>query len=194
MLPRNTRSFTGVLFQTTGAELLINPVGEDRNLLLEFYAPSSFEIPKPAMPTAVYTHCAVNSNSGQETWYAFSTFAELDFFRTLLLVDRMGPKSAFKVLNSTPWVKIQALIAANDREGFKKLKGIPEKSGEDCVSLVFSTPAAPAKTVTINEDAVAALCALGWKHVDAKKAAQAAQEQLKSNVTEDLIKACLKRK
>ena len=194
MLSRNAVSFTARSLHDRGTKKLYAcPAGDDENLVLEFECPKdSFNL-NAVGPVVVHTHCAVNTNSGEETWYAFKSWETLEFFRTLMLVDRMSPKSAFKVLNSTPWEKISDLIRTNDREGFKKLKGIPEKTANDIVALVFAGIASPVNIFELNGDAVAALQALGWKVEVAKKAVAAAQAKTKSNSTEELIKACLKK-
>jgi Holliday junction DNA helicase RuvA len=193
MLPRNTIRFNAVWITRNDGMLHICPVGSDDYLLLEFNAPASFKLPELSTKTAVFAHCAVNANSGEESWYAFQSYEELQFFRTLMEVDRMGPKSAFKVLNVTPWEKISALIEANNREGFKKLKGIPEKTAEDIVALVFGKPENAKKpAVKIDDDAIDALRALGWTATVSREAVERAQAQ-GATKTEEIIKACLKK-
>ena len=196
-MTRNTIRFTAAkLFRNPDGLLNVTPVGPDTDVIQEFHCPAEsygiLDLNKLNENLWVYTHCAVNSNTGEETWYAFSSGPELHFFRTLMQVDRMGPKSAFKVLNSTPWLKILNLIVNGDVEGFKKLKGIPEKTADDIVALVFVKKEVIVKKVPVNADAVAALQSLGWAKQRATDCVGTQQSKLGTATTEELIKACLR--
>jgi Holliday junction resolvasome RuvABC DNA-binding subunit len=170
----------------------MRPLGEDNNILLEFTVPKDcFIAEERVSSTMVYCHCAVNANSGEETWYAFRSCDQLKLFRDLMTFDGIGPSKAFKVLNSTPWAKISELITTNNQEGFKALKGIPEKTADDIVKLVFAGIDTPVKILELNTDAVSALHALGWAKENAKKAVANAQAKGVLE-TEEIIKLCLR--
>lgn len=140
----------------------------------------------------LYTHCSVNSQSGETTWFGFSCYEELQFFRTLMLADGIGPKSAFKVLDATPWDKIAAVLAAGDQDGFACLPCIGPKTATKLLPIVFAGKPATKPVVTIDADAVAALCSLGMQ----KSAAQERVRKVLTNTTglatDEVVRLCLK--
>lgn len=142
--------------------------------------------------TELFTHCAVNANSGEETWYGFGTWDELHFFLKLLTLDKVGPKTAFKVMDKTPFTRIQALIQAGDQVGFRKLPGMGGKIADQLVPLLFTGK--PQKAAPdVNEDAVATLKALGMKAGPAREVVAKTMEANPDADTETLVKLCLKK-
>jgi holliday junction DNA helicase RuvA len=142
----------------------------------------------------LFTHCAVNANSGEEAWYGFESWEELQFFRKLMTLDKVGPKSAFKVLAGTPYAEIHKLLVAGDREGFAKLPGMGPKMAAAALPLVFAATPETKPKVKLNEDAVSALCALGMLKAKASELVSTAMAATPGASTEELVKVCLKRK
>jgi holliday junction DNA helicase RuvA len=142
----------------------------------------------------LFTHCAVNANSGEESWYGFETSDELQFFRKLLTLDKVGPKSAFKVLDKTPFSDIHRILVNNDQAAFRKLPGVGPKMADAAVKLLFNREAPKSAITTTNTDAVATLQALGMTKVRATELVVSACAEHPEFSTEELVKLCLKRK
>lgn len=141
----------------------------------------------------LYTHCAVNGQSGEETWFGFSCYAELQFFRTLMLADGIGPKSAFKVLDASPWHKIETILEQGNQGEFIRLPGIGPKTATKLLPIVFKDrPALTTTAPTIDQDAVDALLTLGVSKQQAEKRVTEQMRKHPGATTGELVKHCLK--
>lgn len=130
-------------------------------------------------PTSVFTHCDQSSQSGVQTWYAFSSARSRALFMSLMKADKVGGVTALKIMARTHFSEILKLIEDGDAEGICKLPGVGPKTGEALVKVLIpkgkkkaTAPAQPEKPkkpdIGGNEvDAIAALVVMGW---DAKEA------------------------
>ena len=110
--------------------------------------------------------------------YGFATEAELELFTLLLLVPKIGPKSALQILNQASPTLLVESIGAKDAERLHKLSGIGKKTCENIVQflqekiegLVFM-PSLPASTGTSpsKTDAIDALVSLGYDLASARQ-------------------------
>lgn len=172
----------------------VHAVNADHNWALELQVPKhDFPDGVAGLGTIVSVYCAINANSGEHTWYGFATHEELMFFRRLLELEKVGPKTAFKVLDRTPWVDIETMLRDKDHAAIAKLPGLGPKAAAQLIPALFT--AAPVEAAPkLNEEAVAALRALGWSAADAKAGVTAVCKDKRDATTEEIIKLCLKRK
>lgn len=175
--------------------------------LLRFYTPTSDFIFQPAKPRTdpdlglpisnrveIFTHCDINGNSGEQTWFAFHSYATLQLFLTLMKGQGVGAKTAFNIINAKGARHLHALIFNNDQAGFAKLKGVGPKRAPELTSLLFTKPFQKPATAASNPDAIAALLALGYSKAAATFAVQAVLADDPDLCTQDVIKLALHKK
>lgn len=145
----------------------------------------------------LHTHLAVRETALD--LYGFTTHSELDLFELLLLVPKIGPKSALQVLNqASPTLLVEA-IGKKDGQYLHKLSGIGKKTCENIVQflhekiehMIFasdiqtSSPFNDAQT-----DAIDALISLGYDLTLARQTIKDLGSD--SSTTNELITRALK--
>lgn len=125
----------------------------------------------------LHTHLAVRETALD--LYGFVTHTELDLFELLLLVPKIGPKSALQILNQASPTLLLEAIGKKDATYLHKLSGIGKKTCENIVQFLHdkieghafapdlapSTGFSPAQT-----DAMDALVSLGYDLTTAREA------------------------
>lgn len=152
----------------------------------------------------VYTHMSVREDS--MTLYGFLSAEELSFFKMLICVNGVGPKFALGLLSTFTTADLKVAILSMDAKTISKAPGIGLKSAQkiilelkDKVSFddIIGKPAlseAASSQSELNEnmqDAIDALCALGYSPSSALKAVRECADS-KELDTEAIIKAALK--
>lgn len=130
--------------------------------------------------------------------YGFTDINELRFFKKLISVTGIGPKTAIEIMN-TDLFKIKSAIRSGDTATISGIKGIGQKTAERLVlelknkiELDFDTaqrtqgPLAQA----MDQDAVDALMRLGYSQNQIHKVLSRTEEKL--DKTEEWIKYFLK--
>lgn len=126
--------------------------------------------------STVHTYLAVRETALD--LYGFATEAELELFSLLLLVPKIGPKSALQILNQASPTLLVESIGAKDAERLHKLSGIGKKTSDNIVQflhekidgLVFTaTPVASVGTSPAKTDAIDALVSLGYDLTSARQ-------------------------
>lgn len=128
-----------------------------------------------AFDVSLFIHTAVREDAID--LYGFPTEEELGFFKLLMSVSGIGPKSALNILNISDVQTLKRGIAGGDAASLTKVFGIGKKSAErivvelrDKISLeVSARPAAPGQT-TDDMDVIEALMALGYSAIEARRA------------------------
>jgi Holliday junction DNA helicase RuvA len=130
--------------------------------------------------------------------YGFSTSSELEMFKLLISVTRVGPQIAMNILSQ---IKIEELAGAIIHEDEKVLTSISGVGAKNAKRLILElkdkikkrmedyrgyTPAS-----SVNYDAVSALVTLGFAQRQAQEAVDAASSELKEPKVQALIKAAL---
>ena len=140
--------------------------------------------------------------------YGFSLSEEKQLFVLLNTVSGIGPKLALNILSAMPVEHICALIANSEIVALTKISGLGKKTAErltvelrDKVHSV--SPSAPyasaeggSETVPVQaEDAIGALCTLGYKDATARKAVTALLKKLPvdEQSAENLIRSALQK-
>jgi Holliday junction DNA helicase RuvA len=144
----------------------------------------------------LHTHLAVREKALD--LYGFTTLTELEVFEMLLLVPKVGPKSALQILNQTSPSLLIEHIAKNEPQQLHKLSGIGKKTCENIVQALHKQienfafvdipqlpPLDDKKT-----DAIDALVSLGY---DLSTARSVVSDMAPDMSTNDMITQALKR-
>lgn len=153
---------------------------------------------KQGEATTVYTYLALKEDD--VSLYGFINREELDLFKLLISVSKIGPKVATGILSTYSPNKLGAYIKNNDFHAIAKAPGVGKKTAErivlelkdkvkhfdDMSGLGFMQEIAP----TGSQEVLEALMALGYHRTEAEKAMLAVGHE--NEKTEDVIKKALK--
>ncbi|MEI6858618.1 MAG: Holliday junction branch migration protein RuvA [Shewanella sp.] len=196
----------GLLIEKRAPEILIEVGG----LGYEVQMPQSsfYELPELNQEAIIYTHFIVREDA--QLLFGFMTKQERALFRLLIKTNGVGPKLALTILSGMTSVEFVACVEQDDIATLVKLPGVGKKTAERLLvemrdklkSLMEASAGSerefmlksnykPAKIVnTAEEDAIAALLALGYKPAQASKSVSAAYKDGMSS--QELIKSSLK--
>lgn len=188
----------GITAATQGETAIIevNGIG----FLLQVSAWTANRLPPPGTEVKLYTHLI--SREDGLFLYGFHEQSELELFRFLISVGGVGPKAAMGLLSALNPETLQAAVAGGNVEMLKKAPGIGRKTAERIVlelkdrlgkSTILKKAAPVESGITEEDDAVAALVALGYGEAEARQAVR--QEHTPSDDTStaaDMVRAALK--
>lgn len=157
----------------------------------------------PAVGTSVTLHIHTHVREDQIALFGFSTIAERTLFLRLLSVSSVGPKLAMAVLSKLAPHELVHAVVAEDLARLSAISGIGKKTAERIVVdlkdrlvrdhpdlLQTPTPHGPAGTGN-REEALSALCNLGYTRQAAEKAL-AAVEMPREKSLEAVIRLALR--
>jgi holliday junction DNA helicase RuvA len=145
----------------------------------------------------LHTHLAVRENALD--LYGFLSMSELDVFELLMLVPKIGPKSALQIMNQASPTLLLEAIGKKDAAYLHKLSGIGKKTCENIVQflhdkidgMVFASDFIVGGGLTDTQtDAIDALVSLGYDLTTAREAVKNLSDG--TATTNDLIKQALK--
>ena len=150
--------------------------------------------------SAVTLYTYMNFKQDGVDLLGFYDRAELDAFKMLIGVSKVGPKVALAVLSEMDPAKLTLAVAAGDYKSISRAKGVGPKAAQRIVlelkdkvaKGMEGTEAADAATAVGNSnaaDAVGALVMLGYSQSEAAVAVGKLDQTLS---TEELIKQALK--
>ncbi len=136
--------------------------------------------------------------------FGFAEAGELLLFERLISVNKVGPKLAITILSGISFSEFVNAIFENDTKRLAGIPGIGKKTAERLVmelkdklnniaeagvatDTIKKQPAAP------TDDAIEALCALGYKGAEAKKAVESARQEKNNMNLEETLKKALQR-
>jgi holliday junction DNA helicase RuvA len=149
----------------------------------------------------LFTHLTINSNDFSITLYGFADEAERDVFRKLISVSGIGPNTARMILSGRSTDEVKHMIFSKDVAGFKRIKGIGEKTAEriivDLHDKIGKISDAQYEKVavahnTMKTEALAALTSLGLDKTKTEKVLDKFIMTQPEASLEDLIKQVLK--
>ncbi|MCF8006714.1 MAG: Holliday junction branch migration protein RuvA [Methylovulum sp.] len=159
-----------------------------------------YQLPSVGEEVFLHTHLIVREDAHHLV--AFINEAERSVFRLLIKVNGVGPKLALTILSGQTADEFYHCIHTNDIQGLIRLPGVGKKTAERLlIELRDRMPELNASTDEIKQDAVfiatarpkqeaiSALCALGYKPIDASKMVQAIATEDKS--CEQIIRLAL---
>ncbi|HVZ76045.1 MAG TPA: Holliday junction branch migration protein RuvA [Candidatus Paceibacterota bacterium] len=121
---------------------------------------------------SLYIHTAVREDAID--LYGFAEARDLEFFRLLVGVSGIGPKSALGILNLADVPTLKRGVARGDSSMLTKVFGIGKKSAERIVvelrDKLADEPAAPGENAGTEGEVIEALMALGYSAGESRKA------------------------
>lgn len=128
---------------------------------------------------SLYVHTAVRDDAID--LYGFVTQEELSFFKQLMSVSGIGPKTALGVLNGAEVAALKHAIAGGDVAKLIKVFGIGKKSAERMVLELRDKITTEVGTVASgggDSEVIEALLSLGYRADEARAAVKAAQQDM----------------
>lgn len=141
----------------------------------------------------IYTYLQVRDDA--LVLFGFETKQQHDFFKLLLTVSGVGPKTAFSVISFVSLDSLVTYVQSNDVDAFTKVPGLGRKTAMKIIlelSSKLKSDFDMSKMVLSDDDqtAVSALVSLGYKSYDAKKIVSKLPKNLS---VEEKIKEALKK-
>ena len=173
----------------------------------EIEAPMTTFYNLPAMEETVHLHTHLVVREDAHILFGFSTAADRVMFRTLIKVNGVGPKLALTILSGQSADEFHRCIHDNDTAALIRLPGVGKKTAERLIiEMRDKLPALDTRAGDNNnieqgsglsrssakQEAISALCALGYKAQDASKMVQGIAQEDKS--CEDIIRLALQGK
>jgi Holliday junction DNA helicase RuvA len=161
-----------------------------------------YDLPAINEEIKLHTHLVVREDA--HILFGFSNEADRALFRTLIKVSGVGPKLALTILSGQSAEEFHRCIHDNDTQTLVRLPGVGKKTAERLViemrdrlpdlgdSAMTSTGITGAATPSAGnpkQEAISALCSLGYKPLDAGKMVQNISAEGKS--CEDIIRMAL---
>lgn len=162
-----------------------------------------YNLPAIGSEITLHTHLVVREDA--HILFGFSTEADRSMFRTLIKVNGVGPKLALTILSGQSAEEFHRCIHNNDTQALVCLPGVGKKTAERLIiemrdrlpdlsdsggsidSAVISDRARPVNNP--KQEAISALCSLGYKPLDAGKMVQNINSEGKC--CEDIIRLAL---
>ncbi len=163
-----------------------------------------YDLPSIGAEVILHTHLVVREDA--HILFGFSTEADRSMFRTLIKVNGVGPKLALTILSGQSAEEFHRCIHNNDTQALVRLPGVGKKTAERLViemrdrlpDLINSFDSVDLSVAGVNkvsllnnpkQEAISALCSLGYKPLDAGKMVQNISVEGKS--CEDIIRLAL---
>lgn len=152
-----------------------------------------YKLPEVGATVQLHTHLLVREDA--HTLFSFVDLADRVMFRSLIKVNGVGAKLALAILSGQSAEEFHNCIHNNDIQALVRLPGIGKKTAERLIvemgdrlpENIQSSKTSPAQNP--KQEAISALCALGYKPQDAGKMVGNISANDKS--CEDIIKLAL---
>ncbi|MDP3010908.1 MAG: Holliday junction branch migration protein RuvA [Methylococcales bacterium] len=153
-----------------------------------------YELPTLGVEITLHTHLVIREDA--HSLFGFATEADRTMFRTLIKVNGVGPKLALTILSGQSAEQFHQCIHDNDIQALMRLPGVGKKTAERLVIEMRDRLPNLGESATLmpivgnaKQEAVSALCSLGYKPLDATKMVQGIHSEGKS--CEDIIRLAL---
>ncbi len=190
----------GKLIQKTPPQLLLDVHGVGYEL--EAPMTTFYDLPPLGDEVRLFTHLVVREDA--HILFGFASETERMLFRTLIKVNGVGPKLALTILSGQSVEEFYRCVTDNDVKGLVRLPGVGQKTAERLIiemrgrlPELNKLKPLPDRSGSIldmaanpKQEAVSALCALGYKPQDASRMVQAIATEDKS--CEDIIRLALR--
>jgi len=187
----------GTLIYKQAPDIVVDVGGVGYELLASMT--TLIDLPEVGNDVILFTHLIVREDA--QTLYAFSSEAERALFRTLLKVNGVGPKMALAIVSGMTAYEFGLLIHSGDVTGLTRLPGVGKKTAErliiemrDRLPKPEDQPQAAGTSQTLipnlEEEAIGALLALGYKPAQASK--MISQYSGEKSSVEEIVRNALK--
>jgi len=142
-----------------------------------------YNLPAVGEDVKLHTHLVVREDA--HILFGFAAEADRAMFRTLIKVNGVGPKLALTILSGQSAEEFHRCIHNNDTQALVRLPGVGKKTAERLViemrDRLPDLAESSVNTVTVGtaavannpkQEAISALCSLGYKPLDAAKMVQ----------------------
>lgn len=161
-----------------------------------------YDLPALGQDVRLHTHLVIREDA--HALFGFSKEADRLLFRTLIKVNGVGPKLALTLLSGLSAAEFQQCVQTHDAQALVRLPGVGKKTAERLIIEMrdrlpalaggdavhdLRSPASSGESNTPRQEAVTALCALGYKPQDATRMVQSVAADDKS--CEDIIRLAL---
>ena len=162
-----------------------------------------YNLPLLGAEILLHTHLVVREDA--HSLFGFINEADRSLFRTLIKVNGVGPKLALTILSGLTAEEFHRNIHNNDTQALIRLPGVGKKTAERLVIEMrdrLPSPDGVATTMDLGQgaqapqilnnprqEAISALCSLGYKPIDASKMVQNIDTENKT--CEDIIRLAL---
>ena len=196
----------GTLIEKQPPEILIevSGVGYEVNMPMTCF----YKLPKEGEEAIVYTHFVVREDA--QLLFGFNNKTERALFRELLKANGVGPKLGLAILSGMSAEQFVHCVHNEDASSLVKLPGVGKKTAERLVlemkdrlkdwgmdlftpytdGVILEMQEDPTVKGCAQDDAIAALVALGYKEAQAQKSVKAIKGV--GHSSETLIKEALK--
>ena len=164
-----------------------------------------YDLPALGQEVKLHTHLIVREDA--HILFGFASETERMLFRVLIKVNGVGPKLALTILSGQSVAEFYRSVNDNDVKSLVRLPGVGQKTAERLIiemrgrlpdldqSAVTTTTVSQTSISTVaqaspRQEAITALCALGYKPQDAQRMVQAVDSADKS--CEDIIRQALR--
>lgn len=127
-----------------------------------------------AQPARLFTHLAVREDALD--LYGFLETDERSLFELVITIPGIGPKKALSIISIAPVATLKRAIINNDASYLTKVSGIGKKNAEKIVLelkdkiITLGGILEEASALHEDKDALAAMLALGYSHMEAREA------------------------
>lgn len=173
----------GILLNKAPPQLLLDV----RGVGYEVEAPMTtfYDLPEIGREVILHTHLVIREDA--HSLFGFAHEAERSLFRVLIKVNGVGPKLALAILSGQSAAEFARCVQDGDTQSLVRLPGVGQKTAERLIVEMRGRLPDAGKPVskgaavsgqasvigTARQEAVAALCALGYKPQDAGRMIQA---------------------
>lgn len=139
-------------------------------------------LPPPGQEATLHVHTHVREDA--LALYGFSREDELRLFEQIVSVSGMGPKLALTALSTLRPDEFRRAVAEEDAATLTRIPGVGRKTAQRIIlelkgkleaGIVADAPGEVAAASALDEDAIAALVALGYAEAEAARAVRAAR-------------------
>ncbi|KAF3977671.1 MAG: Holliday junction branch migration protein RuvA [Methylococcales symbiont of Iophon sp. n. MRB-2018] len=179
----------GILISKAPPQLVVDVQGVGYEL--EAPMTTFYELPAIGQELKLYTHLVVREDA--HILFAFIAESDKMMFKSLIKVNGVGPKLALTILSGQSAEEFRRCIHDNDLQALVRLPGIGKKTAERLIiemrdRLPTKTDAVEGGQITSispsasnpKQEAISALCSLGYKPQDAIKMVQNIPQKNKS--------------
>lgn len=185
----------GKLLEKNPPQLLV----EVQGIAYELDAPmfSFYRLPMIGEEVVLFTHFVVREDA--QLLYGFTAEKERSLFRNLIKVSAIGPKLALAILSGMEAESFVDCVLKNDVASLVRIPGVGKKTAERLVIEMrdrlgdWQTSVSPQLNTSenpVNQEAISALVALGYKPNEARTAVNQIADEHQSS--EELIRHALR--